>query len=157
MTGLPRISINTDLSEGYCFGCGQNNPIGLKLDFKRDGKTVRAEFTPDKFHQGWPGVVHGGILTCLLDEAMSYAAHFAGISCITAKMKIKLKRPVLLEEPLVLTASLTRNTRKLIDTEAKICLRDGTVVAESTATQFVVEPKQGTTIHNLKRVSQTND
>ncbi len=72
-------------------------------------------------------------------------------------MEIKLRRPVLLEEPLILTASLTRNTRKLIETEAKICLRDGTVVAESTATQFVVESKQDNAIHNQKGESQAND
>ena len=143
MVTLPQVSINTDLSEGLCFGCGQNNPIGLKLSFRQDGKTVRAEFTPSKLYQGWPGVVHGGIIICMLDEAMSYAAHFEGISCLTAKMEIKFRSPVQIEEPLIITSSITRNTRKLVETEAKVCLRDGTVVAEGTATQFVVEKKSG--------------
>jgi len=143
MVTLPQVSINTDLSEGLCFGCGQNNPIGLKLSFRQDGKTARAEFTPSQLYQGWPGVVHGGIIICMLDEAMSYAAHFEGISCLTAKMEIKLKRPTLIGEPLIITSSITRNTRRLIETEAKVCLKDGSLVAESTATQFVVETKSG--------------
>ena len=63
----PQISITiSDL----CFGCGQNNPIGLKLKFKWDGKTAKAEFTPNKFHQGWSDIIHGGITTTILDEAM---------------------------------------------------------------------------------------
>ena len=142
MATLPQVSINADLSAGLCFGCGQNNPLGLKLSFEWDGNTASAEFVPGKFHQGWPGVVHGGIIICLLDEAMSYAAHFTGITCLTAKMEIQLKRPASLEEPLVITSSITRNTRKLIKTEAKVCLKDGTLVAESTATHFVVETKE---------------
>ncbi len=46
-----------------CFGCGKNNSIGLKLTFKWDGKAVRTEFTPNRLHQGWAEVIHGGIIT----------------------------------------------------------------------------------------------
>ena len=88
MTALPRITLNTDLDEGMCFGCGKENPIGLKMDFTRDGNSLRASFTTGKVHQGWPGVVHGGILACLLDEAMSNAAYAEGIACLTASMQM---------------------------------------------------------------------
>jgi acyl-coenzyme A thioesterase PaaI-like protein len=143
MVDLPRVALNTDLNEGLCFGCGQNNPIGLKLRFTKDGDTCRAEFIPSKAHQGWPGVVHGGILTCLLDEAMSYAAYFEGVNCLTASMQIRFRQPVNVEEPLVITASITKNRRKLIETKARACLKDGTVVAESSAKQFVIENEPG--------------
>ena len=143
MVDLPRISLNTDLNEGLCFGCGHNNPIGLKLKFTKDGDTCRAEFTPDKAHQGWPGVVHGGILACLLDEAMSYATYFEGVTCLTASMQVRLRQPVKVEEPLVITASVTRNSRKLFETRARVCLKDGTVAAESTAKQFIIENDPG--------------
>jgi uncharacterized protein (TIGR00369 family) len=143
MVVLPRVSLNTDLNEGLCFGCGHNNPIGLKLNFAKDGDTCRAEFTPDKAHQGWPGVVHGGILACLLDEAMSYAAYFEGVTCLTASMQIRLRQPAMVEEPVVITASVTRNRKKLVETSARVCLKDGTVLAESTAKQFVIENEPG--------------
>jgi len=143
MVVLPKVSIDADMHEGLCFGCGQNNPIGLKLSFTKDGDTCRAEFTPGKVHQGWPGVVHGGILTCMLDEAMNYAAYFEGVSCITAQMEIRLRQPVMVEEPLVITSSITKNRKKLIETRARVCLKDGTVVAESTSKQFVVEVEPG--------------
>ena len=143
MVVIPRVVLDTDLNEGLCFGCGQNNPIGLKLSFTKDGDTCRAEFTPNKAHQGWPGVVHGGILTCLLDEAMSYAAYFKGVTCLTASMQIRLRQPAKVEEPLVITASVTRSTKKLIEARANVCLKDGTVVAESTSKQFVIENEPG--------------
>ncbi|MFC1970591.1 PaaI family thioesterase [Chloroflexota bacterium] len=141
MVVLPRISIDTNLNEGLCFGCGHNNPIRLKLSFTRDGDTCQAEFTPGQAHQGWPGFVHGGILTCLLDEAMSYAAYFKGITCLTTSMQIRLRQPVKVEVPLVITASVTRNRKKLIEASASVCLKDGTIIAESTSKQFVVDHK----------------
>ena len=139
MAALPRVVLNSDLNEGMCFGCGKHNPIGLKLNFARDGDTLRAEFTPDEVHQGWPGVVHGGILACLLDEAMSNAAYSEGIACLTASMQMRLRQPVKVEVPLVITALVTKKNRKLIETKAKVCLEDGTIVAESTAKQFIAE------------------
>lgn len=142
MVVLPRVSLDTDLNEGLCFGCGRNNPIGLKLSFTKDGDTCQAEFIPAEAHQGWPGLVHGGILTCLLDEAMSYAAHFEGVTCLTASMQIRFRQPVKVEEPLIITASVTKSRRKVIETNARVCLRDGTVVAESTSKQFVTENEQ---------------
>jgi acyl-coenzyme A thioesterase PaaI-like protein len=143
MVVLPKVSISTDLNEGLCFGCGHNNPIGLKLRFTKEGETCRAEFTPASAHQGWPGIVHGGILACVLDEAMSYAVYFEGVTCLTANMQVRLKQPAKVEEPLVITSSVTKNRKKLLEARAQICRKDGTVVAESTSKQFVIENEAG--------------
>ncbi len=138
----PQISIDTEKSLAMCFGCGPDNPIGLKLNFKWDNKTARAEFIPNKSHQGWSGIVHGGILGCLLDEAMSNAPYFEGIRCVTAEMRVRIRRPALIGEPLIITSSITKKTRRLVETRAAIALKDGTPVAESTATMFVIHSKQ---------------
>ena len=130
----PEISIGiSDL----CFGCGRNNPCGLKLNFEWDGRQVRAEFTPNKFHQGWAGIIHGGIITTILDEAMGYVAYYEGVKGVTATMQTKFKRPLLIDEPVIVTASLTKNARRFVETEAKITLMDGTLVAECRAMQYV--------------------
>ena len=134
MVTEPQIPIAaTDL----CFGCGKKNPIGLKLEFEWDGKAVKGEFTPSKFHQGWKDVIHGGILTAVLDEAMGYAAYFEKIPCVTGIMQIRLRRPVLIGQRLLITATVTKRTRRLSETEAKLTLEDGTVVAEAKATQLI--------------------
>ena len=151
MATLPKVVLNTDLNEGMCFGCGKQNPIGLKLNFTRDGKALQATFTTHKAHQGWPGVVHGGILACLLDEAMSNVAYAEGVACLTASMQMRLRQPVNVEVPLVITARVTRKNRKLIETGASICLEDGTVIAESTAKQFIAEKESA----HVDKVSET--
>jgi len=143
MAVIPKVTLDTDLNEGFCFGCGQNNPIGMKLHFTRDGDTIRAEFTPDKMHQGWPGLLHGGILGCLLDEAMSNIAYATGNTCLTASIEMRLRQPVKVAVPLVVSAWITRQRSKLIETAGKVCLKDGTVIAESTAKQFIAENRAG--------------
>lgn len=83
-------------------------------------------------------MVHGGIIICLLDEAMSWAVLFEEMHCVTAKMQVSLKRPVSINEPLVITSSVTRKTRKVAETKAAVALRDGTLIAEGTAKHFGV-------------------
>ena len=143
MAVIPKVTLDTDLNEGFCFGCGQNNPMGLKLQFTHNGDTIQAEFTPDKMHQGWPGLLHGGILGCLLDEAMSNIAYATGNTCLTASIELRLRQPVKVEVPLVVTAWITRHRKKLIETAGKVCLKDGTVIAESAAEQFIAENRAG--------------
>jgi acyl-coenzyme A thioesterase PaaI-like protein len=126
-----------------CFGCGQENPIGLKLSFQWDGQTATAEFSPGELHQGWPGLVHGGIISCLLDEAMAYATVFQGLTCLTAKMWAKLKHPVPLGEPLAIAATMTKKTRRLVETKATITLKDGTLAVEGAATMYILNHGKG--------------
>lgn len=137
MVSLPQVWIDVQRID-KCFGCGPNNPIGLKLKFEWDGKSAKAEFTPTDVYQGWEGIVHGGIVSCLLDEAMAYAAFFEGLPSVTAEAQVKLKRPAMVGEPLVISASITKKTRRLIESAATICLKDGTLVAEGSATQIVI-------------------
>jgi uncharacterized protein (TIGR00369 family) len=142
MTNWPRPPINTVKESDKCFACGIKNPIGLKLKFDWDGREVKAKFTPGEYHQGWSGLVHGGIITCLLDEAMSYAALYSGANSLTAKMQTRFKRPLPIDEPLTVTGSVTRKTRRLVETRAELRLADGTMVAESTATMFIFQAER---------------
>ncbi|MDP2919047.1 MAG: PaaI family thioesterase [Dehalococcoidia bacterium] len=135
----PQVSMN--VPEGYskCFGCGQDNPHGLKLKFAPEGQGVKAVFTPDERYQGWPGYLHGGIVGCLLDEAVGYAASSTGVRVVTAKLEIRLKRLTPINGPLTVTGYIVKKTRKVMRSAAVVSLADGTVVAEADATQFVVE------------------
>jgi len=137
----PKVSIDTEKDLAMCFGCGRDNPIGLKLKFDWDGKVASTRFTPDKRYQGWSGLVHGGIITVLLDEVMAYAAIFDGVNTITAAMEVKFRHPAPLDKPLVINGSVIKKTRRLVETKATISLTDGTLIAEGTATQFIINPK----------------
>jgi len=60
-------------------------------------------------------------------------------------MQIRIRRPVPIDEPLVITASITSKTTRLIETKATVSATDGTLMAESTATMFIVNKKQKNT------------
>ncbi len=143
MKNWPNISLERSPDYQGCFGCGRDNPFGLKLAFEWNGQEARAEFTPHENYQGWPGMVHGGIIACLLDEGMSYAALFAQGLSITAKMQVSLKRPAAVGERLIITSSIRRKSRKLVETNASVTLKDGTLVAEGIGTHFVVRQNEG--------------
>ena len=131
---LSRDKIERQLTD-KCFGCGQQNPIGLKLRFRTEGESVSAEFTPSGVHEGYPGYLHGGITCALLDEAMGWAAYnlSSGALAVTARVQIKFRRPLLIGEPLTVAAFVTRKSTRHLWTEATIKRRDGKVAAEATA------------------------
>jgi acyl-coenzyme A thioesterase PaaI-like protein len=144
MTNWPQVSI--DIPDGYaeCFGCGQDNPIGLKLKFEPDGKGIKAICTPDERYQGWPGYLHGGIVGCLLDEVMSNVTYQQGIRCVTAKYETRLRQLIPIGVTLTITSHTTRKTRKVIDCVSAVKLPDGTIVAEGSATHFVIDVQRDT-------------
>jgi acyl-coenzyme A thioesterase PaaI-like protein len=133
MTG-PEITVT---ASDLCFGCGKRNPCGLKLAFSWDGKMAKSEFTPTELHQGWKGIIHGGILTALLDEAMGYAAYYEKVAGVTAAIEARFRRAVSIGEPLMITAWIERKTKRFAETEASLALRDGTIVATAKAKQYV--------------------
>ena len=128
-----------DIAETYtkCFACGKDNPIGLKLKFRKEGELVKAEFTPGELYQGWPGIVHGGILCTILDEAMGYAIIYNGVlSYVTAKSEVRFRNQARVGEPLIVTGSVDKKAKNLIWTSASIARQNGTRVAEGTAIMF---------------------
>jgi acyl-coenzyme A thioesterase PaaI-like protein len=139
MSNWPQVILNLKPGYGGCFGCGQDNPIGLQLKFQRDAHGTRCEFTGSEKYQGWPGYLHGGIVGCLLDEVMSNTASTGGVRCVTAKYETRLKKLIPIHEPLLITAHITRRTRKVIECVSQMALKDGTVVAKGSATHFVVD------------------
>ena len=65
----------------YCFVCGEENPSGLHLKFSANKGKIQTEFIPRKIHQGYKNIVHGGIISTLLDEAMVKAALMQEHAC----------------------------------------------------------------------------
>ncbi len=118
-----------------CFACGGKNPIGLKLKFTLDkDDTLHTTFTPQKVHQGYRDIIHGGIIALILDEVMVNVPWKLGTQVVSAQLAVKLSRPVSVGETIRFEARITRRARKLIYTEAKATKQDGTAVASATGT-----------------------
>ncbi len=114
-----------------CFGCGRNNTIGLKLDFHQEGESVRAEFIPGEMYQGWPGVVHGGLICTMLDEVIGYAAGYQGLYAVTVKMEVCYRKPAMIGQRLLLCARVKSVSGRTVVCDGDIQLEDGTLIAEA--------------------------
>jgi len=122
-------------SDHECFGCGDDNPIGLHLRFAADGDSVKASFIPGAEHQGFGGIVHGGIISTVLDEAMAWATAHAGFWAMTGDMRIRFRRPLKIGEPTVVTARVSGTRGRLVTTAGELVLEsDRSPVATATAT-----------------------
>ena len=118
-----------------CFGCGELNPDGLAMRFENLGASSVCDYSvPTKF-QSWEGIVHGGVVSLMLDEAVGWAAWHAGHPGVTAKLDVRLRQPLRVGETVRVTGKVTSVRHKLIQTAGTIQrLSDGALVAEATAT-----------------------
>lgn len=117
----------------YCFGCGNQNPIGLQLRFRElpDGG-VWADFSPVREHEGYLGMTHGGVISAVLDEAMSWAITAAGDVAVTARMAVTFRRPARVGVPLRVVAAESQRRSRLIDVTARLVeVESGAQVAEA--------------------------
>jgi acyl-coenzyme A thioesterase PaaI-like protein len=117
-----------------CFVCGESNAIGLNLRFKTDGQAVHGRFVPRPEHIGFKGIVHGGIITTVLDEVMVWACVVqAKRFAFCAELTVRFLNPVRPGQTLLVTAELAANRRDKIF-EAKAEMRDDAGLALATAT-----------------------
>ena len=116
-----------------CFACGQENPFGLQVnpDITPDGTRVKIECTPPGHFQGWANVIHGGILSTLLDEAITYVgiASFDG-PAVTAQLEVRFKKPAMAGDKLIVIANRVKMGKRLIEVEAHIDSESGERVVE---------------------------
>lgn len=111
--------------ESQCFGCAPHHPIGFRLSFVREGNVLRTTFTPGKNYQGPLGVMHGGLVTALADELAAWAiVAFRAQFGFTASIEAKLLLPVRIEIPVEASATITRDTKRLVDIET-VMIQEG--------------------------------
>lgn len=130
-------------SSKMCFVCGRENPIGFRLQFFEDGDgCVYADYTPHEEHQGFPGVMHGGLVTALLDETLGRVAIANDLWCMTAKLRIRFKKQVPIGAPLRLKGEMTKMKGRLLEGRSELMLADGTLAAEAYGTYLEIPDDQ---------------
>ena len=125
-----------------CLVCGQANPHGLKLHLHVDTASglVSVEFTPRIEHIGFEGIVHGGILATVIDEAMVWAATWSGQRfCVCGEMSVRFRQSAEVGQPLTVTAKVESARSKLITTSSEVTAGQ-TVLATATGKYVPLPP-----------------
>lgn len=131
---------------GGCFFCDQNNPVGPRLRFFELGGPDQAlvcHTVPAKLFAGRGRVLHGGIISGLLDEIMAWGAHhFADPQAVTASLQVDFLGPVYVEEPLELRCRVVRREGRRIYLEAEAINQQGEVRARAKSTCVLMDPEK---------------
>jgi uncharacterized protein (TIGR00369 family) len=126
-----------------CFVCGKDNGFGLNLKFAvTEDKCVVTEFIPAAHYMGFKNVLHGGIISSVLDEAMGWSITVkTGRFYVTTELNVRFKKPAPVEQKLVVRAKgLYSEGRvgRVQKAEATLCSMDGKIFAEATGTFFEI-------------------
>ena len=137
--------------KNHCFGCGHDNPQGMRLKFSLDEDSRQAicHFKLSRKYTGPPGHSHGGIIATILDEAMGKVNKFRNVLALTSSMEIKYLKPVPLGQALTVTAQeQSVDGRRHINT-AEISNAKGEVLARSTGTFIAIDPEKMFARHGI--------
>jgi uncharacterized protein (TIGR00369 family) len=124
-----------------CYVCGERNFAGLRVAFEVDPArgSIRGRFTPRPEHEGWEGIVHGGIIAALLDEAMVKLAAHLGMTAMSAEMTVKFKAPARPGDEIVVRGRIVGSRHRLIEAEAFV-ERGPVVIAEAKGKLLKIQP-----------------
>ncbi|WP_370851552.1 PaaI family thioesterase [Megasphaera elsdenii] len=132
--------METAYETNHCFGCGRDNPIGLKLDMKLDGDRCVAYFTPKAEHESYGDRMHGGLTSTLLDEVMGdYVFRKAGKPAYTARLEIRFRSAIRIGETVKVEGWPEVHRGRLFIMKGKITHADGTPVAEAKAEMMLAK------------------
>jgi acyl-coenzyme A thioesterase PaaI-like protein len=117
-----------------CMVCGTDNPAGLHARFYQlEGDELLGVFEPVEAHQGYPGRLHGGIASTVLDETIGRALNMTEPESwgVTVELTVRFRQAVPLDRPLRAVGRITRNSSRLFEGTGEIVLDDGTVAVEA--------------------------
>jgi acyl-coenzyme A thioesterase PaaI-like protein len=128
-------------STDHCFACGVAHPHGLHLHFTSAGPlAVEASWVAKPAWESFDGIIHGGIVATLLDEAMSQAISSAGTPAFTCDLRIRLHQHVRPGENLCVRGWVSGHTKRKITTEGSLAGEDGQERAHAWAVFLEVRP-----------------
>jgi uncharacterized protein (TIGR00369 family) len=118
--------------EDMCFVCGSKSTEGLKIKFEHiQGGKSEARYAFEPRHQGYDGVVHGGILAAVLDDSMAHAVMALGLMPITTEMRIRFKKPIAVGEEVLFEGQVEKVGRRMVEAKAVGIGPDGEVKVEA--------------------------
>ncbi|HJO81304.1 MAG: PaaI family thioesterase [SAR202 cluster bacterium] len=125
-----------------CYGCGQANASGLRLHMEMQGDRLRASFTPAKRHEGWPEIVHGGIIASLLYEVMENLAYYRKDITMMRSMETRFRSPAAVGEMVTVESWLDNRAGREVKVRGEIKSAAGKTIADGSATLVILNEEQ---------------
>ncbi len=108
-----------------CFVCGEENPNGLQLAFLAEDRRASTRWVPSAGWESYKGVIHGGIISSVLDEAMSKAIHSGGDEAFTAELRVRFRKKLCVGDIALVSGWVVSSARNRILAEASLTSEDG--------------------------------
>ncbi len=126
--------------DNFCFVCGTDNPHGLKLSFGYDEKNDEtiSKATFQSHFQGWKDVLHGGIISTVLDEILIKAAKQKGFDCVTAELLVKFKKPALTNTEYVIKGKIKEIRKKIVFAQGCVMSANNKTIASANGKLFII-------------------
>uniref|UniRef100_A0A7C4Y5E7 Acyl-coenzyme A thioesterase THEM4 n=1 Tax=candidate division WOR-3 bacterium TaxID=2052148 RepID=A0A7C4Y5E7_UNCW3 len=128
--------MNEIISTNRCFMCGKENPIGLKMEIKYENGEARSEIFLDKNYEGYNGIIHGGIISAILDEIAVYAALSINKICLTYEISVRFKKPVHSGKKYYAFGKVIEEKGRIVICESEIKDEDNNICASSSVKLF---------------------
>ena len=117
----------------HCIVCGKSNRQGLNLSFRmREDGGVEGRFRCGETYQGYNGMLHGGVISSILDGAMTNCLFSSGKTAVTGELKVRFLVPVMVGREAVVSARVKKSCPPLHVMESEM-IQDGRVVARAKA------------------------
>lgn len=140
-----------------CYGCGSANERGLHMTFRLEGERTICEYTPCAYQQGYPGRMHGGVVSTLIDETMGWAVYHAREWGATARLNIRYRHPVALDQTLRIEAWVAKNRGRLMELRAEVLGEDGRLLAEGDGVFMKLDGQMAGEMSDLARRNGRDD
>jgi len=113
--------------------------MGLHLKFNEQGENYITTFTAGPEHQGYDGIMHGGLVSTILDEVMAGSLYAKGLNAVTAKLEVRFRKPTPIGQQLTIIGKIVGRRGNMYELVGEITLPDGTITAQGKATVAVLE------------------
>ena len=129
--------------QNQCFGCGGDNPGGMRLTFEQDNvnRRIVGRFVLGDRYQGGGGFAHGGIIALLLDEAMGKVCRFREVRAVTAELSVEYLKPVAVDKEIVVEGREKEMQGRNLFLTGEIRNASGDVLARGQGRFVIIAPR----------------
>jgi uncharacterized protein (TIGR00369 family) len=157
MTVFLMSDLKVSYEEQACFVCGQLNPVGFKVSFILDGdEGIHFLVKFPSIYQGYDGIVHGGLISTVLDEVMANCFFRRGVDCLTTEIKVRFLKPVPINSELKVSGKIVRKGSRIGIARGWIEDGDSTVYAESEG-KFLLLRNNSSEVQSRKSIDASRE